>query len=228
MDLSHIARNLEDVRARIVRAAERSGRDPESVRLLAVSKKMGPEMVRAAMDVGQTLFGENYVQELEAKAVEVIGAQWHMIGHLQTNKVRKAVPWASAIHTLDRVELAAEIQKRAAASGRLMDCMIEVRLGGEESKSGVEAGDVPALVRACAAFPAMRVTGLMCLPPFLPPEEVRPYFRQLRELAARITSDGVAGPQFTELSMGMSSDFEAAVEEGATIVRVGTAIFGKR
>jgi pyridoxal phosphate enzyme (YggS family) len=229
MDLSLISRNLAAVRARIARAAEHAGRDPAGVRLVAVTKTKDVEHVRAALEAGHTLFGENYVQELLSKAQAIgAGAEWHAIGHLQTNKVKKVVGVAAVIQTLDRFDLAAEIEKRAAAAGVTVDCLIEVNLAGEVSKTGAAPREVAALVRACAPLSHVRLRGLMCVPPFLPPEEVRPYFKNLREMLARITNETGAGPEFRELSMGMSGDFEAAVEEGATIVRVGTAIFGER
>ncbi|MBI5526357.1 MAG: YggS family pyridoxal phosphate-dependent enzyme [Deltaproteobacteria bacterium] len=229
MDLSFIPRNLADVKARIARAAERIGRDPAGVRLVAITKTKGADHVRAALDAGHTLFGENYVQELLSKSQLIgTGAEWHLVGHLQTNKVKKVVGVAAAIQTLDRIDLAAEVEKRAAAAGTTMDCLVEVNLAGEASKTGTAPGEVASLVRAFVSLPHVRVRGLMCVPPFLPPDQVRRYFKNLREMLARITNEMDPGPGFCELSMGMSGDFEAAVEEGATIVRVGTAIFGQR
>lgn len=229
MDPGHIARQLADVKARIARAAERAGRDPASVTLVAVSKTRDAAHVRAALDAGQEVFGENYVQELCAKAAEVgPGPVWHQIGHLQTNKARKVVGVAAWVETIDRVELAAEIEKRAAAAGLTVDCLVEVNVAGEASKSGCGPVDVARIVAACRAMPHLRLRGLMTVPPFLPPGEVRPYFKILRELLSRVTTEMDPGPLFRDLSMGMSGDFEAAVEEGATIVRVGTAIFGPR
>jgi len=245
MDLSYIATNLADVKNRIARAAEHAGRDPAAVTLVAVSKTRDTSFVRAAIDAGQTVFGENYVQELIAKAGEAgPGVAWHLIGHLQTNKVKKIVGVAGTIQSIDRADLAVEIEKRAAAAGSrrpdgsslgpsamaglTVDCLIEVNLAGELSKTGCPPGEVPGLVNACRGLPHIRLRGLMCIPPFLPAEEVRPYFKKLRELGFRITNEVDAGPLFADLSMGMSGDFEAAVEEGATIIRVGTAIFGER
>ena len=229
MELSYIAKNLADVKNRIARAAEHAGRDPAAVTLVAVSKTRDASFVRAAIDAGQTVFGENYVQELVAKAGEAgPGVAWHVIGHLQTNKVKKVVGVAGTIQTIDRADLAVEIEKRAGAAGLTVDCLIEVNLAGELSKTGCPPEEVPGLVNACRGMQHLRLRGLMCIPPFLPAEEVRPYFKKLRELGFRITNEMDAGPLFTDLSMGMSGDFEAAVEEGATIDRVGTAIFGKR
>jgi pyridoxal phosphate enzyme (YggS family) len=205
------------------------GRDPASVRLVAVSKTFGTDAVKAAMDAGQTLFGENYVQELQSKAAEIgPRVEWHLIGHLQTNKVKKVIGLVLAIQTLDRVELAQEIEKRVAAANITLDCLIEVNLGGEGSKTGAAVDSVVPLVKACASLPHLRLRGLMCVPPFGPPEVTRPYFVRLRDMLPVVRAEAGLGPEFFELSMGMSGDFEAAVAEGATIVRVGTAIFGAR
>jgi pyridoxal phosphate enzyme (YggS family) len=181
------------------------------------------------MDAGHTLFGENYVQELVSKAQAVgQGAEWHFIGHLQTNKVKKVVGVAGTVQTVDRAELAAELEKRAAAAGVSVDCLIEVNVGGEESKSGVSPEGVRALIEACRGYSHLGFKGLMCIPPFGPSEQTRPYFARLRALLSELRAGGAVAEGFRELSMGMSGDVEAAVEEGATLVRVGTAIFGER
>jgi pyridoxal phosphate enzyme (YggS family) len=221
-----IAERLALVRERIAEAALRAGRAPESVRLLAVSKTKPAELVRAAYEAGQREMGENYVQELGAKAAALsdLGElRWHMIGPLQRNKVKQVVGVAALVHTVDRVSLAEEIEKRAAAIGRVVPVLLEVNVAGEASKAGCSPEEAPALAAAVRAMPHVELRGLMTIPPDTEDrEEARPYFRRLRELRDRLGGD------LPELSMGMSHDFEIAIEEGATIVRVGTAIFGAR
>lgn len=216
-----VAANLEAVRARIAAAAQRVGRDPATVRLIAVAKTKSAALVRAAIAAGVTDIGENYVQEAAAKRVEVgAGAvRWHLIGHLQRNKAAKAVDTFDVIQTVDSAPLAAALARHAAARRRTLRVLVEVRLGGEPTKSGVEPAALPALLDAMRD-PHLVVDGLMTVPPPGPPEAVRPFFRELRTLAGR------AG--LRELSMGMSDDFEVAIEEGATMVRIGRAIFGAR
>jgi pyridoxal phosphate enzyme (YggS family) len=215
-----VAANLAAVRARIAAAAERSRRDPAAVRLLAVSKTKPAALVRAAIAAGVTDVGENYVQEAVAKRAEVSEpVRWHLIGHLQRNKAARALETFDCIHTLDSAALAAALARQAQARGLPVDVLIEVNVGGEASKHGIGPADLPALL-ADLRDPHLRVLGLMTVPPAGEPEAARPYFRQLRELAER------AG--LRELSMGMTDDFEVAIEEGATMVRVGRAIFGAR
>jgi len=215
-----VAANLAAVRARIARAAERARRDPAGVRLIAVSKTMPAALVRAAIDAGATDVGENYVQEASAKRATVgDGAHWHLIGHLQRNKAARAVETFDCIQTIDSPALAAAVARHAAAAGRTMRVLLEVKLGGEASKSGVPPADLPALLDA-ARVSALVVDGLMTVPPPGEPEAARPHFRALRELAAR--------HGLRELSMGMTDDFEVAIEEGATMIRIGRAIFGAR
>ena len=225
-----IAERLAEVRERIAAAAARSGRPPEAVTLVAVTKTFGPESVREALAAGQRDFGENYVQEAAAK-IEAVGAKaarWHFIGHLQTNKARQAAPLFDVIQTVDGLSLARELDKRVAAEGRPLDILVQVNVAGEEQKSGIAPEGAEDLLRGMAVLPALRVRGLMTMPPFLPAEEVRPYFRALRELRDRLAARAIPGVALDELSMGISGDFEAAIEEGATIVRIGTAIFGER
>lgn len=221
-----IAERLALVRERIAQAAVRAGRSPESVRLLAVSKTKPAEMVRAAYEAGQREMGENYVQELTAKAAalsDLSELRWHVIGPLQRNKVKQIVGVAALVHTVDRVELAEEIEKRAGAIARVVPVLLEVNVSGEASKAGCSPDEAPALAAAVRAMPHVELRGLMTIPPDTEDrEEARPFFRRLRELRDRIGGD------LPELSMGMSHDFEIAIEEGATIVRVGTAIFGAR
>ena len=225
-----IRENLEKVYERIEAAAKRAGRDARSITLVAVTKTFGPEAVLAAYEAGQRHFGENYVQEARAKieAVNKPDIVWHMIGHLQTNKAKYAVKMFDLVETVDSVKLANELNKRAGKVGKVQKVLIEVNLGGEESKSGCDEAGAFELAEYVGSLPNLELLGLMTIPPFLPPEEVRPYFRRLRELAERIEAKGYPGVSMKHLSMGMSADFEVAIEEGATIVRVGTAIFGPR
>lgn len=222
--------NLDCVRERIARAAEGTGRDPSAVKLVAVSKTVEAERVRAAIDVGVTDLGENYVQEARTKIGEIgHAARWHFIGHLQTNKAKFVVDLFDTIQTVDRLKLAETLSARAAASERILDVLIQVNISGEETKSGAAGDEAVDLVRAVAALPNLAVRGLMTMPPFYDePECARPYFISLRELRDRIDGLAIPGVSMEELSMGMSGDFEVAIEEGATIVRVGTAIFGAR
>jgi pyridoxal phosphate enzyme (YggS family) len=209
---------LAAVRARIEAAARRAGRDPASVRLVAVSKTKPAGDVRAAMAAGQTLFGENYAQELRDKAREVAGAEWHFIGPLQRNKVKYVVGAATLLHAIESFDIAREIDKRAKAT---QDILIEVNVAREPQKHGVAPEALPGLLAALSALPHVRVRGLMTMAPLSEdPEASRPHFRALRELAQKHS--------LPELSMGMTQDLEVAVEEGATLVRVGTAIFGAR
>ncbi len=221
-----IAQNLEEVRAAIAAAAQRSGRDPGSVRLVAVSKTVDLERIRAAIDAGQDLFGENYLQEARDK-IAALGRQvsWHLVGSLQSNKAREAVELFDLIHAVDRLKLARALDAAAARLGKVQDVLIQVNQAGEATKSGVAPAAAPALLQEVARLPHLRVLGLMTMPPWFPdPEAARPYFRALRELRDHLR--GLTGLPLTELSMGMSGDFAVAVEEGATLVRVGTAIFG--
>lgn len=225
-----IKENLERVYERIEKAARRAGRSPDSVKLVAVTKTFGAEAVLAAYEAGQRLFGENYVQEAQRKieAVNKPDIIWHMIGHLQTNKAKYAVKLFDMIESVDSKKLADELSKRASNAGKVQKVLIEVNLAGEATKSGCKESEVFELAEYIGSLPNLKLLGLMTIPPFLPPEEVRPYFRRLRELAEAIDKKGYKGVEMKELSMGMSSDFEVAIEEGATIVRVGTAIFGQR
>jgi PLP dependent protein len=214
-----VAAGLAAVKARIGRAAARGGRDPASVRLIAVSKTKPVALVREALAAGQTLFGENYAQELREKSEALgPGVEWHFIGALQTNKARLVVGRAALVHTCDRLALARELSKRAQAAGLSQRVLLEVNVGREPQKAGALPEDAAALLEQVRALPALRCDGLMCIPPAT--GDPRPHFRALRELGEKL---GLA-----ELSMGMSADFEAAIEEGATLVRVGTAIFGER
>ena len=226
-----VAENVERVQQRIRRACDRSGRSVEDVRLIAVSKTMPAESVRQAYAAGLREFGENRVQEAASKrqALPDLDAVWHLIGHLQSNKAKQACELFDWIHSLDSLHLAERIDRPAAALGRKLPVLIEVHLGEEASKFGVEEDELARLAEQVGALPSLELRGLMTLPPFFDnPEDARPFFRHLRELAARIEARKLPGVSMRELSMGMSHDFEIAIEEGATLVRVGTAIFGAR
>jgi len=233
-----IADRLTEIRARISAAAQSAGRDPASVRLVAVSKTFPIESIAEAFAAEQRDFGENRVQEALQKielALQKIdqsadqSIRWHLLGHLQTNKARKAAPAFAMIQSVDSVELIHKLDQAAADTPHAPDLLIQVDLAGETTKFGVPPGEVPRLFDAAAACRAARIVGLMTLPPFPEtPEESRPWFRQLRELRDQWQASGVPASMLRELSMGMSGDFEVAVQEGATIVRVGTAIFGSR
>lgn len=226
--MSGIASRLAEVRGRIARAAERAGREPSSVRLVAVSKRQPAEAVREAWEAGQREFGENYAQELAHKAEALAaldGLRWHMIGHLQSNKARLVAPHVAAVHTIDSPSLARELGKRAATTGRTIDALVEVNVARDPAKSGCAPDALEPVLAAIRAEPSLRLVGLMTMPPYTDdPDAARPFFAALRELRAR--HGGAAA--LPELSMGMSHDLEAAIAEGATIVRVGTAIFGER
>lgn len=226
-----IARNLSDVRARIREAAERAGRDPAEIRLVAVSKTFPAEAVAAAAAAGQKDFGENRVQEALQKIRETadLHIRWHLIGHLQSNKARKAAESFPIIHSIDSLDLLFRVDAAARAAGTAPEVLIQVDLAREPTKSGAPEDEIPALCEAAGRLQAARLVGLMLLPPFAEdPEDARPWFRRLRALRDRLVAGGVPPDRLRELSMGMSHDFHVAVEEGATIVRVGTAIFGAR
>ncbi|WP_434043911.1 MULTISPECIES: YggS family pyridoxal phosphate-dependent enzyme [Sorangium] len=227
-DPGNIASRLEEVRRRIATAAARAGRRPEDVRLIAVSKEKPAEAIRAAYAAGQRDFGESYAQELVEKAealADLDGIVWHAIGRLQRNKAKLVARVAQVVHAVDRDELAIELDRRAAATNRTLDVLLEVNVGGEASKGGCAPGELAPLLGAVARCAHLRPVGLMTIAPFLDdPTDVLPFFAQLRALR-----DAHGGQEaLPELSMGMSHDFEAAIAEGATLVRVGTAIFGAR
>jgi len=210
----------------------RAGRRPEEVRLVAVTKTVGVEEIKQALDVGLRMFGENRVQEAKEKISnlksEISNAkiEWHMIGHLQSNKVRPAVQLFDLVHSVDSAGLAEEINKEAARIGKVQRVLIEVKLSEEATKSGISEPELSALIEKVAKLGNLKLEGLMTMPPFFDePERARPYFKRLRELRDALAEKGFSLP---ELSMGMSGDFDVAIEEGATLVRVGTAIFGER
>lgn len=225
-------RNLAGVRQRIAEAAGRAGRDPEMVRLVAVTKGQALDDLRTILAAGVADLGENRVQELTAKAGALVGAplapRWHMIGYLQRNKVKALLPWCRIIHSIDRLALGEELARRA-EGGPPVEVLVEVNVAGEESKAGVRPAEAEELVRRLAKLPALRVRGLMTVAPASPEaERNRPIFRELRRLLERLNALQLPGAELAELSMGMSQDYEVAVEEGATLVRIGTAIFGPR
>jgi len=225
-----IKTNILNIRERIAAAATRAGRDPGTIQLMAVSKTVEPDRIRQALDAGITLLGENYVQEAREK-IPAVGrpAEWHMIGHLQTNKVKYVVHLFDWIHSVDRLELARELDKRAGQNNRRLNVLIEVNVSGEASKNGAVPRQVLELVRQISVLPNLSVRGLMTMPPYSDdPENSRPYFIALRRLHDDIVSAALPGISMTEISMGMTDDFEVAIEEGATIIRVGRAIFGDR
>jgi len=226
MDESIVA-NLRRVRERIVAAAERSGRDPSQIRLVIVTKGVTTDRIRKAVAAGATLLGENRIQEALPKIKALEGKiQWHLIGHLQRNKVKQAIHRFELIHSLDSLELAHEIERRAKQAGIQQRVLIQVNLSREPSKYGVLPEDADELVRETAALPHLALEGLMTIPPpSIDPQQSRRYFRRLRE---KMEDQRQAGLSVRELSMGMSNDFEIAIEEGATLVRIGTAIFGPR
>lgn len=225
-----IKENLEAVEKRVQDACKRAGRSRDEVTLIAVSKTKPVSLIREAMACGQVDFGENKVQELCKKLEEIREPlRWHLIGHLQRNKVKYVVDKACLIHSVDSERLAQEIQKEAAKRDLVCPVLVEVNVGGEETKSGVSPQEALPLVRSIAALPNVKVRGLMTVaPPVEKPEDARIYFKELRELADTIRKEAIPGVEMKELSMGMTGDFEAAIEEGATMVRVGTAIFGAR
>ena len=230
IDSAAIRARLADVRARIERAAGRAGRDPSSIRLVAVSKTFPADAVRAAADAGHVDFGENKVQEALQKIEQTAGLRirWHLVGHLQSNKAKKAGAF-DMIHSIDAADLAAKVDDAARAARRRVELLVQVDLAREPTKHGAPEDTLPAIFDAARGADAAPVVGLMLLPPAVDdPDAARPYFRELRAVRDRLLAHGVDASMLRELSMGMSHDFEVAVEEGSTLVRVGTAIFGGR
>jgi PLP dependent protein len=230
-DPAALRARLADVRDRIARAAGRVGRDPATVRLVAISKTFTADHIKAAADCGQIDFGENKVQEALEKMDQTadLPIRWHLVGHLQSNKARKAGARFDVVHSVDQGGIASRLDEAASAVGRSIELLAQVDLAGEPSKHGARADELPVLFQAAAGLNAVRFTGLMLLPPAVDdPEQARPYFRAIRALRDELAARGVNQSMLGELSMGMSQDFEVAIEEGATLVRVGTAIFGRR
>ena len=230
--MSEVKANYNNVLHKINDAAARSGRDPSDVKLVAVSKTHPASAIRESIIAGCTVFGENKVQEAESKIREVGRdvAEWHLIGHLQTNKARKAVQLFDVIHSLDSVELAERLERICTDEGRpSLPVLVQIDLAGEETKSGISENELPDLVERLKQCKKLKFVGLMVLPPFFEdPEATRPYFVKLRQIRDRLSEQNAFAVDKGQLSMGMSHDFEVAIEEGSTIVRVGTAIFGER
>jgi pyridoxal phosphate enzyme (YggS family) len=228
-EFTSIAPNLALIRERIACASKRAGRRAEDITLVAVSKTFPAEAIRAAYEIGLRDFGENRVQEWETKQTHLAGlsAIWHLIGHLQSNKARRAARFFSRVDSVDSIELACKLDACAAEEGKRLPILIEVHLGNEETKTGATESDLPSLAEAVAALPQLELLGLMAIPPFVDDAELtRPYFRKLRDLRDALSAR--LGRPLPVLSMGMSHDFEVAIEEGATEIRVGTALFGGR
>ncbi|MBS3756358.1 MAG: YggS family pyridoxal phosphate-dependent enzyme [Desulfobacterales bacterium] len=229
--MSDMKKNIEQIHGRIQKAARAAGRDPDAVRLVAVTKTVEAERIREAAEAGLDCFGENYVQEAREKieALADANVSWHFIGHLQSNKAKYAVGLFDLIHSVDSLKLAEEIDRQAAKRELVQNILVQVNVGRETQKSGIDEEAAAALVRDAAGLEHVRVNGLMTMPPFFDaPEKVQPYFRRLAELRDEIAAQNIAGAEMKELSMGMTGDFEAAIAEGATLVRIGTAIFGER
>lgn len=225
-----VRERLEDIRQRVEAAALRSGRDPSEVRLVAAVKRVPVERVLEAVEAGVEMLGENYVQEARSLKEQIRSpVHWHMIGNLQSNKARQAVRLFDVIETVDRAKILNELERCAREEGKSLDVMVQVDLAEEATKSGADPEHVRTLIEAVAACENLRCIGLMTMPPFFDdPEGARPYFAELRRLRDRLQPLVPRGVELKELSMGMSGDFEVAVEEGATLVRIGTALFGPR
>jgi hypothetical protein len=222
---------LEAVKKRIKAAAEACNRPSDSIRLVAVSKTVPVEVIREAIDDGATDLGENYIQEAREKidALAMYPVKWHYIGHLQSNKAKYAVRMFDLIHSVDSLKLAKELDKYAAKADKVQQILLQVNVAKEDSKSGVYIEDILQLVKDISTLENISVKGLMTMPPYFnAPEKVRPFFAALRELRDKIENEGISNIAMDELSMGMTGDFETAIQEGATMVRVGTAIFGAR
>ncbi len=226
-----IAENIAAIRRRIGEAALRAGRDPNEIRVVAAAKGQGRAQIEEALAAGIRIIGHNYLQETEHEAPlnPDPAVEFHMIGHLQRNKAGKAVELFSMIQTVDDERLAVALDRRAAMIGRTLEVLIQVNLADEPQKSGIAQDGVEQLAVAIRGLPSLKLRGLMTMPPFFDdPERARPYFAALKELSDRLIATGTFSPDMIELSMGMTGDFEAAVEEGATLVRIGTALFGSR
>ena len=225
-----IAENLSRIKERMAEASIRSGREPSSVKLVGVTKTVDLDRIKEAVSAGLQILGENYVQEARDKIKELKDrVSWHFVGRLQTNKPKYAVKLFDMIQTVDSFRLAQELNRRAQPLGRTVPIIIQVNLASEVSKGGVEPSECLSLIRQVSVLENLQIRGLMTMPPFFDqPERARPYFAQLREMSQKIAEAQMEGVEMNELSMGMSGDFEAAIEEGATLIRVGTAIFGER
>lgn len=222
---------FNQIQQQMTAAAVAAGRDPETVRLVAISKTRPAADVRAVAEAGARLFGENYIQEARGKvrALSDLTLTWHFVGHLQRNKAKYAVRWFDLIHSVDSLTLAREIHRQAEKFGKIQPILIQANLSGEASKSGAAAADIHDLVQQAAQLDHLRIDGLMTMPPFFDdPERARPYFRQLCQIRDELRIQKIPNAPLGELSMGMTGDYKAAIAEGATLVRIGTAIFGAR
>ena len=223
--------NLQSVMDRIKQAAVSSGRNPETIRLVAVSKTIPSETVKKAIDAGADILGENYIQEARTKFNDLYSypVSWHFIGHLQTNKAKYAVRIFDLIHSVDSVKLAIELDKQAKKTGKIQNILIQVNVADESTKTGISVQNTLNLVKEISVLKNLAIKGLMTMPPFFnAPEKVRPFFKNLCSLRDQISKEAIHNVDMDELSMGMTGDFEVAIEEGATLVRIGTAIFGER
>jgi hypothetical protein len=211
-------------------AARRAGREPHTVRLVAVCKTVGPERVREAVEAGAQILGENYIQEAQRKIETLrVGIPWHFIGHLQKNKAKYAIRLFDLIHSVDSLALAEELNRAAGKDGKVQEVLLQADLSGEETKFGAAEGEIAKMAEQISELKNISLKGLMTMPPFSDdPEDFRPYFQRLRSLRDRLGQMKIPGISMDELSMGMSGDFEVAVEEGETLIRIGTAIFGPR
>ncbi|MGB9715943.1 MAG: YggS family pyridoxal phosphate-dependent enzyme [Thermodesulfovibrionales bacterium] len=236
---SGLIENIKDIYRRMSHAAMRVERNPEDVKLVAVTKNVNIDIIKEALDWGLRIFGESRVQEAKEKIEELsrftydtlpfTKISWHLVGHLQRNKAKTAVQLFDLIHSLDSLELAKELERHAAKAGKIQRVLIQVKLSEEETKHGAHREDVVDLISAVSQLKNLKIEGLMTIPPFFDdPENARPYFRELRELMNKINKLRITDYELRELSMGMTHDFEVAIEEGATIVRIGTGIFGER
>jgi len=228
--MSYLKQNIQQIKKRIEAAAERSGRNPEDIYLIAVTKNFSAELIQEAVDNGIVFLGENRVQEAKSKVDLVKGnIEWHLIGHLQRNKVKTAIDIFTMIQSLDSWRLAEEIQKRAQQADKVIDVLVQVNIGSEETKYGIDPDDTEVFIEKVATLPNLKVRGLMAIAPFKEnPEDVRAYFMHLREIFQSIKEKSIENVSMEYLSMGMSNDFEVAIEEGANMVRIGTGIFGTR
>jgi len=226
-----ISQNLAKIRARIEKAAQIVGRDPSEITLIAVAKGQKAEKILEVLDAGQEDIGENYAQEMlqHVGATHPLPIRWHFIGHLQKNKVKKIIDKMTMIQSVDSFEIAKEIDRQSTAIGKIQPILIEVNLGGEKSKSGINPMEVSSIIDKIKMLDHLDLQGLMTLPPYNPdPETVRPFFREMREIRDAINLKRIYKHPLKELSMGMTHDFDVAIEEGATIIRIGTGIFGER
>jgi len=227
---NQLRERIEQVKRRIREAAARNGRDPEAVRLVAASKTVPSLYIQEALDAGVDIFGENYIQEARGK-IETLKdrpVSWHFIGHLQSNKAKYAVRLFELIHTVDSIKLALELNRQAGKEGKVQEVLIQVNISEEATKSGISTDEAHNLATSVSGMKHLRLRGLMTMPPFFDqPERARPFFAALRQIRDRLQED-LKSETFHELSMGMTGDFEVAIEEGATLVRIGTAIFGQR